>query len=77
MDAAGNVSVACLLNGGIATFSPEGEMVRHLPLEDRFTTNICFGGKDLRTAFITLSSSGYLVSMDWPEAGLPLNFLNK
>ena len=40
-------------------------------------TNICFGGADLRTAYITLSGTGKLVKMDWPTAGLPLNFLNK
>ena len=28
---------------------------------------------DLRTAFITLSSSGRLVAMDWPRPGLRLN----
>lgn len=36
-------------------------------------TNICFGGPDMRTAFITLSGTGRLISMDWPEPGLKLN----
>ena len=40
------------------------------------TTNICFGGDDLRTAYITLSSTGRLVKTQWDAPGLPLNFLN-
>jgi gluconolactonase len=44
------------------------------PFADPMTTNICFGGPDLRTAFITLSGSGKLVSVPWPTAGLKLNF---
>ena len=44
----------------------------HLP--DRFVTNICFGGKDMRTAYVTLSGSGRLIAIDdWPVPGLKLN----
>jgi gluconolactonase len=46
-------------------------------MPDEMTTNICFGGPDLRTAYITLSSVGKLVAMDWPRPGLPLNYLNR
>ena len=54
--------------------SPDGSMTSHVPLPDRFTTNICFGGKDLRTAYITLSGSGRLIAIDdWPVPGLKLN----
>jgi len=77
IDAAGNLCVATLMNGGITVISPDGSKVRHVPMDDRFTTNICFGGTDLRTAFITLSSTGKLVSTPWDTAGLPLNFLNR
>ena len=41
---------------------------------DVLTTNIAFGGTDLKTAFITLSSTGQLVKMDWATQGLKLNF---
>ena len=33
-----------------------------------------FGGDALRTAFVTLSSSGRLVACDWPTPGLPLAY---
>ncbi|MET0910235.1 MAG: SMP-30/gluconolactonase/LRE family protein, partial [Ilumatobacteraceae bacterium] len=39
---------------------------------DPYTTNLCFGGPDMRTAFVTLSGTGRLVSMEWPRRGLRL-----
>lgn len=76
VDAEGNVCVATLITGGISIHSADGETVRLVPMPDMLTTNICFGGADLKTAFITLSSTGKLISMPWETAGLPLNFLN-
>jgi len=77
LDANGDVCVATLLDGGITTLSAADGLASFVPMPDRVTTNICFGGPDLKTAYITLSSIGQLVSMDWPVGGLPLNFLNK
>ena len=77
VDAAGNVCVATLIHGGITVISPDGARIRHLPMPDLYTTNICFGGPDLRTAWITLSNSGRLVSCRWPEPGLGLHWLNR
>lgn len=76
LDADGNVCVATILNGGITSISPDGKTVRHIPTDDALTTNICFGGPDLKTAYICLSSTGQLVKTTWETAGLPLNFLN-
>lgn len=76
VDAKGNVCVATLITGGISVHSPDGQTVEFIPLPDPLTTNICFGGEDLSTAYITLSSVGKLVSMPWESSGLPLNFLN-
>ena len=56
--------------------SPDGELVEFVPTPDNYTTNIAFGGDDLRTAYITLSQSGRLVATPWPRPGLALNFLN-
>ena len=74
VDAAGNICVATLFNGGITVISPDGKQIEHLPMPDVYTTNICFGGTDLRTAYVTLSLSGRLVALDWPRPGLRLNF---
>jgi gluconolactonase len=75
VDGAGNVCVATLVNGGITVISPDGSTVEHLPTGDLLTTNICFGGEDLRTAYITLSGTGRLVSVPWPYPGLRLAHL--
>jgi len=41
---------------------------------DSLTTDICFGGRALRTAWITLGSSGMVTKMVWPVEGLRLVF---
>ncbi len=69
VDAGGNVCVATLITGCISVIAPDGRLVRQVPTGDPMTTNICFGGPDRRTAFITLSGKGQLVAIDWPEAG--------
>jgi gluconolactonase len=46
-------------------------------MPDTATTNICFGGEGLRTAYITLSESGRLVSTLWPRPGLALNYVHR
>ena len=48
--------------------------VEHVPLPDILVTNVCFGGPDLSTAFVTLSGTGKLVALKWPRPGLPLAF---
>jgi gluconolactonase len=65
VDGEGWVNVATLGNGGLTSISPDA-------LPDLLTTNICFGGDDLRTAFCTLSGTGKLVSLPWPRPGLAL-----
>jgi gluconolactonase len=77
VEASGNVCVATLIEGGITVISPAGELVEFVPLPDRMTTNICFGGEGLRTAYVTQSLSGRLIALPWPRPGLPLNFLNR
>jgi gluconolactonase len=72
VDGDGNVCVATIVNGGITVIAPDGEILEHVPTGDLLTTNICFGGPDLRTAYITLASTGRLVSMTWPYPGLAL-----
>ncbi len=76
VEANGNICVATLAHGGITTISPDGSSIEHLPMPDMHTTNICFGGPDLKTAYVTLSGSGRLVALPWPRPGLALNYLN-
>jgi len=74
IDADGNVCVATIIDGGITILSPTGGEPGFVPMPDRVTTNICFGGADLRTAYITLSSTGQLAKVPWEVAGLRLNY---
>lgn len=75
--ASGNICVGTIGHagapGGISVFSPRGEVLRS-SLPDPMVTNICFGGPDRQDAYITLSQSGRLVRVRWPEPGLQLNF---
>ena len=72
--ASGNIAVATLNTGYITEISPAGDIVRAVKTPDRYPTNICFGGADMRSAYITLSDSGQLGVMRWVEPGLRLNF---
>jgi gluconolactonase len=76
VEAGGNVCVATLINGGVTVAAADGASFEHLPMPDLYTTNICFGGPQLRTAYITLSLGGRLVAVEWPRPGLALNYLN-
>lgn len=73
VDADGWVCQATLVDGGILQIGPDGQVDR-LPLSDPMVTNICFGGPDRRTAFITCSATGHVVAVDWPRPGLRLAF---
>ncbi len=81
VEADGTVAVATIVNGGISRINPTNGEITHIATDDGLTTNICFGGDDggdnLTTAYLTLSSTGRLVSMPWEQPGLALNFLNK
>jgi len=68
----GNICVATIGHAGITVVTPGGELVEHVPTDDPFTTNIAFGGPDMRTAYVTLGGTGRLVSRHWPRAGLRL-----
>lgn len=73
VEASGKVCVATIVNGGISVVDPDGS-VEHLPVPDPVTTNICFGGEDMRTAWITAGATGRLYRTRWPRPGLKLAF---
>ncbi len=77
VETGGRICVATLQIGGITTISPADGFAEHTPMPDRNTTNLCFGGPDLRTVYATLSHSGRLARARWPRAGHPLNFVDR
>ena len=73
VEAGGKVCVATIVNGGITIFDPNGS-TEHVAFPDPHTTNICFGGADLRDAWVTCSGAGALYKCRWPRPGLRLAF---
>ena len=73
VQADGAICIATLVSGEITVLSPTGELVRTVEMPERMPTNICFGGPGMQTAFVTLSTTGRLVSFPWGAAGLKLN----
>lgn len=75
VEANGRVCVATIgfPAGGITSIAPDGSFEQTL-FADPLVTNICFGGADMKTATVCLSSTGKLVATDWPRPGLKLNY---
>ena len=73
VEADGRICVATIWNGGISVFEPGGSY-EHFGFPDPVTTNICFGGADMRDAWVTCSSTGRLYHCGWPRPGLRLSF---
>lgn len=73
VEANGNICVATLVRGGISVLSPAGDLLEFHEAPEAYCTNICFGGPDMRTAYICLSGTGRLIAVDWPRPGLVLN----
>ena len=71
VEADGRVCVGTLINGGISICTLDGA-VEHIPVPDRMVTNLCFGGEDMRDAWITASATGRLYRTRWPRPGLKL-----
>lgn len=73
VEAGGKICVGTIFNGGITVFDPEGT-TEHVAVPDLFTTNLCFGGDDMRDVWITASTTGKIYKARWPRAGLKLAF---
>ena len=53
-DNKGNLFVARYGKGAIAVFNPEGRQIQEIDIKGKDVSNITFGGKDNKTAFVTL-----------------------
>jgi len=61
IDEAGNVYLTGL--GGVTVFDKSGKEVAHIRVPESWTANVCFGGKDMKTLFITASKGLYAIPM--------------
>ncbi len=60
IDEAGNIY---LTGRGVTVFDKSGKQVAHIPVPELWTANVCFGGKDMKTLFITASKGLYAIAM--------------
>lgn len=66
IDNEGNVY---LTGKGVTVFNPEGKQIAHIDVDARWTANVCFGGKDKKTLFITASEKLFGLRMRVQGAG--------
>lgn len=67
----GSIVVACVLSGELVTIDAEGRERGAVRVPDSAPTALAFGGPDRRQLFVTLSGSGRIARIAWPQAGLP------
>jgi gluconolactonase len=60
LDARGNVY---LTGRGVTVFNSKGEQICQIPIDEGWTANVCFGGQDRKTLFITAMDSLYSIKM--------------
>jgi gluconolactonase len=60
IDEKGNIY---LTGSGVTVFNPQGKKIEHIPVDAGWTANVCFGGKDGKTLFITASQYLYSIRM--------------
>lgn len=73
LDAAGRVIVAGAGTGSVVVFSPEGEDLGRIDFGND-VTNVCFGGEDLRTLYVTEVGRGRVSTLRWDVPGLPMPY---
>ena len=52
-----------LTGDGVTVFDPAGDKISHIDVPESWTANVCFGGKDRHTLFITASKGLYALRM--------------
>ncbi|HTF20751.1 MAG TPA: SMP-30/gluconolactonase/LRE family protein [Chryseolinea sp.] len=60
IDSEGNLY---LTGKGVTVFDRQGRQIGHIAIDEPWTANVCFGGKDRKTLFITASKSVYTMKM--------------
>src|SRR6516164_7595478 len=66
IDHEGNVY---LTGKGVTVFDKTGKQIEQIPVPEPWTANVCFGGKDKQTLFITASKGLYSLKMRVKGAG--------
>lgn len=68
-DVAGNLYITRHGKGTVAKLSPEGKLLLEVRMKGKKPSNIAFGGKDGRTAYVTLQDRGYIETFRVDKSG--------
>jgi len=49
---------------GVSIFNPAGKLIGHIDVPEKWSANVCFGGPDRKTLFITASTGLYSIRMN-------------
>jgi gluconolactonase len=60
-DEKGNLYTA---GNGVTVFDSTGKQIWNIPVPEKWTSNVCFGGTDRKTLFITASEAVYTIRMN-------------
>ena len=52
-----------LTGDGVTIFSPDGMKIGHIDVPEKWTANVCFGGEEMKTLYITASKGFYRVKL--------------
>jgi gluconolactonase len=52
-----------LTGDGVTVYDPSGQKIAHIAVPEKWTANLCFGGRDKKTLFITASEGIYILGM--------------
>lgn len=52
-----------LTGNGVTVYDPAGQKIAHIPVPEKWTSNLCFGGRDKKELFITASEAIYILRM--------------
>jgi gluconolactonase len=78
IDSQGNVYGAAGLNAprgtsetldtrpGVHVFSPQGKLLDYIAIPEDTITNVCFGGADLKTVYVTAGKTLFRFKVDIP-----------
>jgi gluconolactonase len=60
IDSQGNIY---LTGNGVTVYNSKGQKIEHIPVPERWTANVTFGGKERNILFITASKAVYVLKM--------------
>jgi len=67
MDEQGNLYLTH--SGGVFVFNSQGQQIKQIKVEEPWTANVCFGGPNMKTLFITAQTGFYRIQMNVKGVG--------